>query len=74
MGALQTIDDAIAAIRSARDTIHFIMMQWDPVIARWQAIVPEKSQPAERAIQPLHTGKSLLGAGLGTPPIPRRPT
>jgi hypothetical protein len=68
MAALQTIDTAIATVRQTRDDIHFILMQWDPVIARWQNLVPDRGQPAEKALHALYrllagrfpSGKSLM--------------
>src|SRR5262249_33672249 len=73
MASLQTIDDTIAAIRTARDTVHFILMQWDPVIARWQPLVPEKCQAVEKALEALYrllasrfpSGKSLMRRPAG---------
>ena len=73
MGALQTIDKAIADVRKTRDDIHFILMQWDPVIAKWENLVPDRSQLAEKALQALYrllasrfpSGKSLMAARRG---------
>jgi hypothetical protein len=71
MAALQTIDAAITEIRRTRDELHHIMMEWDPVVARWKDLRPVKSKPTEQALQTLYqllagrfaTGKSLLSRG-----------
>ena len=68
LGVLKAVDDVIAAVRQTRDDIHFILMHWDPVIAKWQDLEPAKSQPIDKAMIALYqflagrfaTGKSLI--------------
>jgi len=65
---LQTIDKAIADIRSTRDAVHFILMDWDALIAQWQDLPIERGIPTEKALSALYkflasrfsTGKSLM--------------
>jgi hypothetical protein len=68
MNALQTVDTVIAAVRQTRDDIHFVLMAWDPVIAHWEKLEPNRGQAADRALHALYhllagrfaTGKSLM--------------
>ena len=68
MNALQTVDELIGTVREPRDTVHFVLMQWDPVIALWQPLEPVRSKVADKAINALYkllasrfrTGKSLM--------------
>ena len=65
---LQTIDKAITEIRTTRDTVHFILMDWDPLIAQWQDLPVERGVAADKALGALYkflasrfsTGKSLM--------------
>ncbi|TAL04061.1 MAG: hypothetical protein EPO08_02565 [Rhodospirillaceae bacterium] len=65
---LQTIDKAIADIRETRDTVHFILMDWDPVIEKWHELAIERGVPADKAIGAVYkflasrfpSGKSLM--------------
>jgi len=69
MSMLQTIDKAIDDIREVRDTVHFILMDWDPVIEKWQDLAVERGGDAEKALSVVYkflarrfpSGKSLLG-------------
>jgi hypothetical protein len=73
VGMLQNIDRAIADIRKARDSIHFILMEWDSILAQWEKLAPERSVPVEKAMSALYkflalrfqTGKSILSKGGG---------
>jgi len=68
MSALMSIDDVIKAVRGARDDLHFILMQWDPVIAKWQNLTMSRSQEIDRALSDTYkflasrfsTGTSLM--------------
>lgn len=68
MSALMSIDDVIKAVRNARDELHFILMQWDPVIAKWQNLTMNRSQEVDRALSATYkflasrfpTGTSLM--------------
>jgi hypothetical protein len=68
LGVLKTVDEAIATVRQTRDDIHFILMHWDPVIAKWQDLEPIKGMPIEKALIALYqflagrfaTGKSIM--------------
>lgn len=70
MSALMSIDDIIRAVRKARDDVHFILMEWDPAIARWQNLAMVKSQEVDRALSETYqflakrfaTGKSMMKA------------
>jgi hypothetical protein len=70
VGMLQTIDKAIADIRKARDDVHFILMEWDPIIAKWENLALERTALAEKAMTTVYkflvvrfqTGKSLLSS------------
>jgi hypothetical protein len=65
---LQTIDRAIAEIREARDSVHFIMMDWDPILVQWHDLIVERGGAAEKALSALYkflanrfpSGKSLM--------------
>lgn len=68
MNALMSIDDVIRAVRRARDDLHFVLMEWDPVIAKWEGLVMVRSQDVDRALLATYqflasrfsTGKSLM--------------
>jgi hypothetical protein len=68
VGMLQTLDRAIAEIREARDAVHFIMMDWDPVLAQWHDLIVERAGTSDKALGALYkflanrfpSGKSLL--------------
>jgi hypothetical protein len=76
LGALMSIEYVIGAVRKARDDMHFIMMQWDPVIARWQNLEMVRSQDIDKAIAATYqftakrftTGKSIMQSKQGSPP------
>ncbi len=68
LNALMSIEDIIRAVRKARDDMHFILMEWDPVIAKWQNLQMIRSQEIDRAVAATYqflakrfsTGKSLM--------------
>ncbi len=68
MNALMSIDDVIRAVRRARDDLHFVLMEWDPVIAKWQNLAMVRCQDVDRALLATYqflasrfsTGKSLM--------------
>jgi hypothetical protein len=68
LGALMSIEVIIQAVRRARDELHHILMEWDPVIVRWQNLEMVKCQPVDRALtatyqflaQRFSTAKSLI--------------
>lgn len=68
MNALMSIDEVIQAVRRARDDLHFILMQWDPVIEKWKNLAMVRSQEVDRALTATYqflasrfsTGKSLM--------------
>jgi len=68
MNALMSIDDVIGAVRRARDDLHFVLMEWDAVIAKWQNLTMVRSQDIDRALLATYqflasrfsTGKSLM--------------
>ncbi len=69
MNALQTVDELIGTVRTTRDTVHFILMEWDPIIALWQPLEAVRSKAADKAINSLYKllakrfrpSKSLMG-------------
>jgi hypothetical protein len=68
MSALMSLEDVIRAVRNARDDLHFVLMAWDPVIAKWENLVMNRSQEVDRALMTTYkflasrfdTGKSLM--------------
>ena len=68
MSALMSIDDVIRAVRKARDDLHFILMEWDPALARWQKLEMVRCQDVDRALSETYqflakrfaTGKSMM--------------
>ena len=68
MAALTSVDDIIRSVRKARDDLHFVLMEWDPVIASWQKLTMARSQGIDRALSATYqflasrfsTGKSLI--------------
>jgi hypothetical protein len=68
LGALMSINDIIRVIRKARDDMHFILMEWDPIIAKWQNLEMVRSQEVDRAMSVTYqflakrfaTGKSIM--------------
>jgi hypothetical protein len=77
LGALMSIDSIISAVRRARDDLHYILMQWDPVMAKWQGLNMVKSQEIDRALTATYqflasrfsTGKSMMKrAAASSPP------
>ncbi|MBX7200349.1 MAG: hypothetical protein K1X51_13365 [Rhodospirillaceae bacterium] len=68
LGALMSIDAVIKSVRKARDELHYILMEWDPVMAKWQNLNMVKSQEIDRALaatyqflaQRFSTGKSMM--------------
>lgn len=68
LSALMSIDDVIRTVRKTRDDVHFIMMEWDPIIARWQTLEMVRSKPVDLALSETYqflakrfsTGKSIM--------------
>ncbi len=68
LSALMAIEDIIKAVRRARDDLHFIMMEWDPVLAKWQNLAMVRSQEVDKAMTVTYqflakrfaTGKSIM--------------
>jgi hypothetical protein len=68
LSALMAIDDIIRSVRRARDDMHFIMMEWDPVLAKWQNLAMVRSQEVDKAMTVTYqflakrfaTGKSIM--------------
>lgn len=80
MNALMSLDHVIKAVRRARDSLHFTLMEWDPVIAKWQNLAMVRSQDIDRAMLATYqflasrfdTGKSMMkktGAVMRQEPI-----
>jgi hypothetical protein len=69
MNALMSLDDVIKTVRHARDTLHYLLMEWDPVIAKWENLALVRCQDVDRALLATYqflalrfdTGKSLMG-------------
>lgn len=70
MGALKSIDAVIKSVRKTRDQLHYILMEWDPVLAAWRNLNMVRSQEIDRALaatyqflaQRFSTGKSMMRA------------
>ena len=70
LSALMSIEDVIRSVRKARDDVHYILMEWDSVLARWQNLEMVKSQEVDRALGMTYqflakrfaTGKSIMKA------------
>jgi hypothetical protein len=68
LGALKAIDNVIKAVRKARDELHYILMEWDPTLAKWQNLNMVKSQEIDKAMTSTYqflasrfsTGKSMM--------------
>lgn len=68
MNALMSLDYVIKTVRHARDTLHFLLMEWDPVISRWENLALVRCQDVDRALLTTYqflasrfdTGKSLM--------------
>jgi hypothetical protein len=68
LSALMSIDDIIRSVRKARDDLHFLMMEWDPVLAKWAKLNMVKSQEIDRALSTTYkflamrfsSGKSII--------------
>ncbi len=68
LGALMSIDEVVRSVRKARDNLHYILMEWDPVIAKWKNLQLVRSQEIDRALsttyqllaQRFETGKSIV--------------
>lgn len=68
LGALMSIDEVVRAVRRARDDLHFILMEWDPVLAKWKGLDMVRSQEIDRALSATYkllagrfeTGKSIV--------------
>ena len=70
LGALKSIDAVVKSVRKARDQLHHILMEWDPVLAKWQNLDMVRSQEIDQAMaasyhflaQRFATGKSLIAS------------
>ena len=79
LGALMSIDAVIKSVRRARDELHYILMEWDPTMAKWQNLNMVKSQEIDRALastyqflaQRFSTGKSMMKSKPGATPAPK---
>ena len=68
LSALMSINDIIRSVRKARDDMHFILMEWDPVLAKWQNLEMVRSQDIDKAMTMTYqflakrfaTGKSIM--------------
>ena len=71
ISALKNLDRQIEFIRSRRDTLHFLLMEWQEVIDGWKslAIVKRRSQVEDKVVedtyrflvQRFNTARSMLG-------------
>ncbi|MGE4062701.1 MAG: hypothetical protein AB7E79_04975 [Rhodospirillaceae bacterium] len=74
MNALMSLDDVVRAVRRARDDLHYVLMEWDPVIAKWQNLAMVRSQDVDRALQATYkflasrfdTGQSIMKKAGGS--------
>ncbi len=70
LGALKSIDAVVKSVRKARDQLHHILMEWDPVLAKWQNLDMVRSQDIDQAMattyhflaQRFATGKSMIAS------------
>lgn len=68
LGALMSIEEVVRSVRKARDDLHYILMEWDPVIAKWQNLQMVRSQEIDGALlttyqllaKRFETGKSIV--------------
>lgn len=71
MNALMSLDFVIKTVREARDALHFLLMEWDPIIAKWENLTLVRCQETDRALLATYqflasrfeTGKSLMKKG-----------
>ncbi len=76
LGALMSIDEVVRSVRKARDDLHYILMEWDPVIAKWKNLQMVRSQEIDRALSTTYqllakrfeTGKSIVTKRQASPP------
>ncbi len=80
LGALMSINEVVASVRQARDDLHYILMEWDPVIDKWKNLALVRSQDIDRALsatykllaQRFDTGKSIVSKNKYSPPPPAK--
>ena len=68
LGALMSIDEVVRSARKARDDLHFILMEWDPIFAKWKGLQMVRSQEIDKALSATYqllarrfeTGKSIV--------------
>ena len=68
--------DYFASVRRARDELHFIQMDWDPVLASWKDLKMVRSQEIDKALSTTYkflasrfqTGKSIMRKKSPQPP------
>jgi len=78
ISALMSIDDIIRIVRKARDDMIFIMLEWDPVIAKWRNLEMVRSPEVDRALSVTYqflakrfsTGKSIRSRAETPKPAP----
>lgn len=81
LSALMAIDDIIRSVRRARDDVHFIMMAWDPVLAKWQNLAMVRSQGVDKALSMTYqflakrfaTGRSIMKSRAKAEPAKKPP-
>jgi hypothetical protein len=77
LSALMSIDDIIRSVRKARDDLHFLLMEWDPILAKWEKLNMVKSQEIDRALMATYkflamrfsTGKSIIKKKPAASPV-----
>jgi hypothetical protein len=81
MNALKAIDSVIRSVRKARDDMHYLLMEWDPVFAKWQNLEMVRSQDVDRAMSATYqflalrfsTGKSIMKSRAPADPTKTAP-
>jgi len=76
LGAMMSIAEVIRAVRKARDDLHFVLMEWDAVIAKWDKLEMVRSPAIDKAMTVTYqflakrftTGKSLMKSRRGNAP------
>jgi hypothetical protein len=51
LSVLQTLDSQIAFVRGMRDDLHFRLMKWDGLFAKWEALEIARSSEAEALVK-----------------------
>lgn len=71
LGALMSINEVVQSVRRARDDLHYILMEWDPVIAKWKDLALVRCKDIDQALSATYkllamrfdTGKSIVSKG-----------